>query len=97
MENSFYNLLVAAARNGHRIRAVYPGADKPRTLWSGLGNRAGLHSYAEILLAEKWLRSGARFERKLNTLPAGTKVTIYAFVNISRDRGGWVAGPTFTV
>ena len=54
----------------------------------GLGNRSGLHSYADTVLREKFEKSGPRFEKKLATLKG--KVTVFDFRNIDRDRGRWL-------
>jgi nuclear transport factor 2 (NTF2) superfamily protein len=76
-----------AARDGNRV--VLAGK-KPTTLWAGLGNRSGLHSFAYALLSEKWDKSGERFLKKLSGLRSGARVEVYSFRNIDRDRGRWV-------
>lgn len=61
-----------------------------KTVWGGLGNRSGLHDYAQVAVNEKWEKSGARFEKKLRALPSGANVEIHSFRNITRDRGRWI-------
>jgi hypothetical protein len=79
------------AREGARVRiGVAPGVlSALKTAWAGLGNRAGLHSYADTLLNQKWEKSGARFMKKLEALPAGTVVQVYHYRALNRDRGSW--------
>lgn len=77
------------AQQGLRITWLAPGAEKAKTLWGGLGNRAGLHSFAYELLAEKWEKSGERFMKKLDKVEGGT-VQVLEFRNITRDRGRWL-------
>lgn len=83
-------LIVDWARDGERVKI------DGKTVWAGLGNRSGLHSYANTLLREKWEKSGARFQKKIEALPAGTKVELYRFRNINRDRGTWNLMKTVT-
>lgn len=74
-----------AAQDGDRI--VING----KTVWAGLGNRSGLHSYAQTVLNEKWNKSGARFMKNLDELLSpGAIVEVQMFRNIDRDRGKWV-------
>ena len=68
-----------------------------KNIWPGLGNRSGLHSYADELAYEKWSKSGDRFAKKVESLPAGTEVELKRFKNINRDRGRWVTAATVTV
>jgi hypothetical protein len=68
-----------------------------KTIWQGLGNRSGLHSYAYELLSQKWKKSGPRFEKKLEALPPGTQIEVQRFKNITRDRGRWHTVKTLTV
>lgn len=86
-------LLENLAQDGCRIiiQVGSPGnsGDKPIKLWDGLGNRAGLHSFANELLAKRWRKSGQRFLAKLAGLSDGTVVTSQRFHNITRDRGRW--------
>jgi hypothetical protein len=79
------------ARRGNRI--VIDG----KTVWQGLGNRAGLHSFANDVLWEKWTKSGARFEKKLDKVKAGSRVEIQRFANETRDRGRWVVAKLYKV
>jgi hypothetical protein len=71
------------AREGHRV--VVDG----KTAWSGLGNRAGLDSYADKLIDEKWEKSGDKFQKKLEALPPGSKIELFQYYNVTRDRGKW--------
>ena len=68
-----------------------------KNIWPGLGNRSGLHSYADELTYEKWAKSGDRFAKKVESLPPGTEVELKRFKNINRDRGRWVTAATVTV
>jgi len=61
-----------------------------KVIWKGLGNRAGLYDYAATALAEKWAKSGARFEKKVRSLPSGTSLTVLEYVAIDRSRGRWI-------
>jgi len=67
-----------------------------KNIWLGLGNRAGLHSYADELTREKWAKSGDRFTKKIMNLPAGTEVELKRFKSANRDRGNWVIAGTVT-
>jgi len=82
MTDETVELLVGAAQDGLRVTC------DGKTLWAGLGNRAGLHDYAYTLLAERWKKSGERFVKKLRAI-AGGVVEVYEFKNTSRDRGRW--------
>jgi hypothetical protein len=95
MDNQI-NTLTDLAQDGYRITFTPAGETKAKTLWAGMGNRAGLHSFAYTLLREKWEKSGARFEKKLATITGG-EITVHAFRNTTRDRGRWVAVRKFTV
>jgi len=79
------------AREGNRV--VVNG----KAVWGGLGNRSGLHSYAGVMIREKWQKSGPRFEAKIDALPPGTEVELFWFKNIDRDRGRWVKSKTLTI
>jgi hypothetical protein len=86
------------ARKPDDLPGAGPGPNPPlRTLWAGLGNRSGLHDYAETLLAEKWAKSGDHFQRRLLEMPRGTKVETWRFSNTTRDRGRWFRVATFTL
>ena len=88
--------MVAYAKNGDRI--VHIVNPKPKTIWGGLGNRSGLHSFAYTLIREKWDKSGERFEKKLEKIvQPGETFQIQQFQNINRDRGRWVPVRTFTI
>ena len=91
--------LFNAARDGDRLVLV-GGPKKPLAeahLWRGLGNRAGLHSFASELLAERWAKGEKRLRRKLERLPAGSVVEVRTFRNHTRDRGRWVTVRTITL
>lgn len=76
--------LVSLARyDGFRI------AINGKVVWSGLGNRAGLHDYARTVLSDKWDKSGKGFEKKLEALKKGDVVELYMYQSITRDRGRW--------
>lgn len=81
------------ARDGMRILAVVNG--KTTTLWAGLGNRAGLHGFAEELLSERWRKGSKRFISKLERLPKLAVVQVYWFRNVTRDRGRWVLNANY--
>jgi hypothetical protein len=85
------------AHGGTRKGGAENTPRKPTTIWAGLGNRAGLHSYADTILREKWLKSGPRFVKKLDALPAGATVCVFDYRAINRDRGRWVCVRTFKV
>jgi len=74
-------ILIEYAKEGERI--VLNG----KKLWMGLGNRSGLHSYANTLLNEKWKKSGPNFIRNLEKLlSVGERVEILTFKNIDREK-----------
>jgi hypothetical protein len=77
--------LRSSAEYGYRI--VCNG----KTIWAGLGNRSGLHSYANTILYEKWNKLGVRFLTKVEKLirEGATEFEIHDFRNINRDRGVW--------
>lgn len=60
-----------------------------KQVWAGLGNRAGLHSYAEVVLKERWEKSSKLFLKRLDEYTEG-RIEIYRFQNITRDRGRWI-------
>lgn len=69
-----------------------------KTVWAGLGNRSGLHDFQWTVIREKYEKSGARFEKKLDALLIdGAKVEIHSFRNITRDRGRWIVFSRYTV
>jgi hypothetical protein len=78
------------AEEGNRVTVA------GKNIWAGLGNRSGLHSYADELTSEKWGKSGDRFAKKIMNLPAGTEVELKRFQNTDRDRGKWVTAGTVT-
>lgn len=87
--------LARAARDGMRLTYQPDDAPKAKTLWAGLGNRSGLHSFADTLCRDKWDKSGERFLKRLRKLPAGTVITVHDYHNTNRDRGRW--HPAFRV
>lgn len=88
--------LLAAAKEGDRI--VHVVEPKPKTIWGGLGNRSGLHSYAYTLIREKWEKSGPRFVKKLDKIvQPGETFQLQQFQNIDRDRGRWVPVASYRV
>jgi hypothetical protein len=89
--------LTQSAHVGCRLAWTPDGADKPKILWKGMGNRAGLHDFARVLLDKAWDKSGERLVKKLAVLPKGTVVTVLEFHNIDRDRGRWVPIHTVTL
>lgn len=86
------NELIATAKNGDRI--VYDG----KTIWSGLGNRSGLHDYANTAIHKKWQESGERLQKKIEELAKkeGATFQTQEFRNIDRDRGRWIPIQTMT-
>jgi hypothetical protein len=68
-----------------------------KTIWAGLGNRSGLHSYADELIRDKWEKSGFRLQKKLDNLPDGTEIEVKRFRNTTRDRGRWHTVKTLIV
>ena len=84
-----YKVLINNAKEGYRI------IHKGKTIWGGLGNRAGLHSYADTIIGDKWRKSGPRFEKKLRKLTGDFELHDYR--SISRDKGRWVKIKTFKV
>lgn len=74
---------ISAAKAGHRV--VING----KTAWAGLGNRSGLHSYADELIDTKWKQSGDKLKKKLSDLGPGDEVELHSFNNTTRDRGRW--------
>jgi len=88
--------MIACAKEGDRV--VHVVEPKPKTIWGGLGNRSGLHSFAYTLIREKWEKSGERFEKKLEKIvQPGETFQIHQFRNTNRDRGRWVPVRTFTI
>lgn len=83
--------IIRAAQDGVRVKI------DGKVVWQGLGNRSGLHSFADTLISEKWHKSGSRFIKKLEVLPAGTKVELFRFKNVNRDRGNWIKVSTITL
>ena len=79
------------AEEGGRVRVA------GKNIWPGMGNRSGLHSYADEMIRKKWDKSGDRFTKKVEALPAGTEVELQRYKNISRDRGKFVTAGTVTI
>ena len=78
------------AEEGNRVTVA------GKNIWAGLGNRAGLHSYADEVINDKWYKSGERFTKKVMNLPAGTEVELKRFQSSSRGKGNWVTAGTVT-
>jgi len=89
--------LTTLAKDGERLTYQPEDTEKPKTLWAGLGNRAGLHSFQFTLLREKWEKSGARMLKRVSELPEGTVINVLSFHNIDRDRGRWVKAMEVTL
>lgn len=96
MTDQIRALVAAAARNGDRIAWTPTGSAKPTTLWAGLGNRAGLGSFALTLAEEKWQKGSGRLVKKLDALGSG-QLTVLVFRNVTRDRGRWTTVRTFAI
>ena len=79
------------ARRGHRVKVA------GKTIWAGLGNRSGLHSYARTINADKWKKSGPRFAKKVDALAPGTVVELFRYAAINRDRGRWECDTVVTI
>jgi hypothetical protein len=86
--------LMQAARAGHRL--VHELQDTQKTLWPGLGNRAGLHSFAYELTEEKYRKGSERLRKKLTALTDGT-IVVLMYRAKSRDTGRWVKVHRFSV
>jgi hypothetical protein len=82
-----------ARLDGQRLININTG----KTLWAGLGNRSGLHSYADVTIREKWEKSGEGLVKKLLTLEPGTVVEIKGYQNKNRDTGTWVSMRKLTI
>lgn len=83
--------LIAYARDfGYRVIVKGDALKKDKTIWAGLGNRSGLHSYIPIAISERWNKSHKLFLKRIAEMPAGTVVEVHTFVNINRDRGRWI-------
>lgn len=80
--------ILSWAEEGNRVTIA------GKNIWPGLGNRSGLHSYADELIRDKWNKSGDRFAKKIDALPAGTEVELKRFKSTNRDRGRWVTAGT---
>lgn len=96
--------LIKEALGGDPVQQILQWAEEGgrvtvagKNIWPGLGNRSGLHSYANELTYEKWAKSGDRFAKKVENLPPGTEVELKRFKNINRDRGRWVTAATVTI
>lgn len=77
-------LIRVACYNGDRV--IVNG----KTIWKGLGNRAGLHSYEITALATQWRKSNKKFLARVAALQKGDTVEVQSFRNITRDHGKWV-------
>tara|TARA_B100000700_G_C14958646_1_gene815267 strand:- start:12 stop:728 length:717 start_codon:yes stop_codon:yes gene_type:complete len=76
------------AEEGNRVTVL------GKNIWPGLGNRAGLHDYADKEIRNKWDKSGPRFIKKIDQLPAGTEVELKRYQSTSRGKGRWVTAGT---
>ena len=79
------------AEEGGRVRVA------GKNIWPGMGNRSGLHSAADRMIQQKWAKSGDRFTKKVEALPAGTEVELQRYKNINRDRGKWITAGTVKI
>ena len=57
MDQDTKDFLENSACDGERITWT-PAGEKPKTIWPGLGNRAGLYEGLIPLLQDKWEKSG---------------------------------------
>lgn len=92
MDKGIISMCVSCAQDGDRI-VIERSGEKTKTLWTGLGNRSGLHSYADELCSKKWAKSGGdKFLKKLERLTAERPCTvvILQYRSITRDRGRWI-------
>ncbi len=80
--------IISWAQEGNRVTV------DGKNIWPGLGSRAGLHSYADEMIRDKWQKSGSRFIKKVDNLPAGTEVELKRFQSTTRGRGKWVVAGT---
>ena len=78
-----------AAEDGMRIEL------DGKTAYAGLGNRAGLHSYIPIALAERF-KKWPRVEKKI-LAGEWKSLKVLDFHNINRDRGRWVVVRTYSI
>jgi len=78
------------AEEGNRVTVA------GKNIWTGLGSRSGLHSYADEVIDDKWRKSGDRFTKKVMNMPAGTEVELKRFQSSSRGKGNWVIAGTVT-
>ena len=65
---------------------------KKGSLYVGIGNTEGLHSYAQVLAREKWQKSGNGFVRKLQGLIPGDVIQAVETGRSGRtvsDVGAW--------
>ena len=86
-----FDRAIRAARMGDRLIV----GDK--TIYSGLGDRSGLHSYATELLRDKWAKADARVTKKLRAYPSGTKVKVFSYYSRTRGRGNWLPSGHITL
>jgi hypothetical protein len=77
-------IIIRAAQMGNRVIV------NDKVIWKGLGNRAGLHSFAQTMLDEAWRKSAKKFLSRIDALGTGDTVEIQTFRNITRDRGRWI-------
>ena len=73
--------ILSHAYNGGRV------VQNGKTIWGGLGNRSGLHDYADTVMNNKWKKSGPNFQKKV--LGSSGDFELHSFRNVTRDRGKW--------
>lgn len=71
-----------ATDNG-KVKITVKGVQK--TLFVGIGNMSGLHSFGKELLNKKWITSKDRIRRKLEKLPEFSLEFFYQYQE-TRDR-----------
>ena len=79
------------AEEGNRVTVA------GKNIWPGLGNRSGLHSYADELIHDKWEKSSLRFRKNIEKLPPGTEVELKRYQGTSRGKGKWVLARVVTI
>lgn len=92
-----FKKLSECAQAGWQLRLTQPGETKANVIWKGLGNRSGLHDFANTLNAREWDKKGQKLQKLLASLPQGAVVEVMEYVNVNRDRGSWKLNMTRTV
>lgn len=75
-----------SALSNEKVTILIKGEQKEKTLWAGIGNTSGLHSFAQTLINEKWDKQQGKIENKLKGLIEGDKLIFYSEEYITRDR-----------